>query len=129
MERLGNWQFHRAAASIYNPDEDGVDYAYAGSASILHDPTGLGLTLSTGGRVLTSDNPYNLYGKIGYDTEFWAISPTGFGVDYTQGKDISGEGDEGTSYGVAAVQRIERSGSIYTPSSARTPSTTPPRRT
>ena len=105
-----------AAASTYNPDEDGVDYVYAGSASILHDQTGLSLTLSTGGQNLDQgDDAYNLYGKIGYDTEIWAIGPTGFGIDYTQGKNISGEGDEGTSYGIAAVQRIERYGvDLYT---------------
>jgi predicted porin len=97
-----------AAASAYDPDEANVDYAYAGSASILHNPTGLSLTLSAGGQeVDAGDNPYNLYGKLGYDTEFWAIGPTGFGIDYTQGHNISGDGDEGTSVGIAAVQRIE----------------------
>jgi hypothetical protein len=100
-----------AAASVYNPEEDGVDYAYAASASFLHDPTGLSLTLSTGGQKLDEgDDPSNLYAKLGWDTEFWAIGPTGFGVDYTQGEDISGEGDEGTSWGIAAVQRIDRYG-------------------
>ena len=38
-----------AAASVYNTDDDNVDYAYAASGSVLHDPTGLSLTLSTGG--------------------------------------------------------------------------------
>jgi hypothetical protein len=105
-----------AAASIYNPDEEGVDYAYAGSASILHNPTGVSLTLSTGGQKLDEgDDPYNLYGKLGYDTQFWPIGATGFGIDYTNGKNISGEGDEGTSYGLAAVQQIERFGiDVYT---------------
>ena len=61
-----------AAASVYNPDEDGVDYAYAASASFLHDPTGLSLTLSTGGQKLDEgDDPQNLYGKLGWDTSFW----------------------------------------------------------
>jgi hypothetical protein len=103
-----------AAASVYNPEEDGednVDYAYAASASFLHDPTGLSLTLSTGGQKLDEgDDPSNLYAKLGWDTEFWPIGPTGFGIDYTQGEDISGEGDEGTSWGIAAVQRIDRYG-------------------
>jgi predicted porin len=38
-----------AAASIHNTDDDTVDYGYAASGSALHDPTGLSLTLSTGG--------------------------------------------------------------------------------
>ena len=41
---------------------------------------------------------------------FWPLGPTGFGIDYTQGENISGDGAEGTSYGIAAVQRIERYG-------------------
>jgi predicted porin len=97
-----------AAASAYDPAEDNVDYAYAGSASILHNPTGLSLTLSAGGQnVDVGDNPQNLYGKLAWDTEFWPVGPTGFGIDYTQGEDISGDGDEGTSFGLAAVQRLD----------------------
>jgi predicted porin len=98
-----------AAASVYNPEDDAVDYAYAASASFLHDPTGLSLTLSTGGQKLeTGDDPSNLYGKLGWDTEFWPLGPTGFGIDYTAGDNISSEGAKGTSWGIAAVQRIER---------------------
>lgn len=100
-----------AAASVYNPEDDNVDYAYAASASFLHDPTGLNLTLSTGGQKLDEgDDPRNLYAKVGWDTQFWPLGPTVFGVDYTQGDNISSEGAEGTSYGIAAVQRIERYG-------------------
>ena len=100
-----------AAASVYNADDDNMDYAYAASASFLHDPTGLSLTASTGGQKLdVGDDPQNLYAKLGWDTSFWPLGPTGFGVDYTQGDNISADGDEGKSYGIAAVQRIERYG-------------------
>ena len=105
-----------AAAAVYDDDTDGVDYSYAASASFLHDPTGLSLTLSTGGQELDEgDNPQNLYAKLGWDTAFWALGPTGFGVDYTKGENISAEGDEGISWGIAAVQRIDRYGiDLYT---------------
>ena len=39
-----------ATVSVYNTDDNNVDYAYAASGSFLNDPTGLSLTLSTGGR-------------------------------------------------------------------------------
>ena len=98
-----------AAASVYNPDDDNVDYAYAASASVLHDPTGFSLTLSTGGQKLDQgDDPSNVYAKLGWDTQFWPLGPIGFGIDYTRGDDISSEGAEGTSYGIAAVQKVER---------------------
>ncbi len=101
-----------AAASIYDDDTDGVDYSYAASASVLHDPTGLSLTLSTGGQKYDEgSDPRNRYVKLGWDTTFWPdLGPTGFGVDYTKGENVSGEGDEGKSYGIAAVQQIERYG-------------------
>ena len=105
-----------AAVAVYDDDTDGVDYSYAASASFLHDPTGLSLTLSTGGQELDEgDNPQNLYAKLGWDTAFWALGPTGFGVDYTKGENISAEGDEGISWGIAAVQRIDHYGiDLYT---------------
>ncbi|MFO1144266.1 MAG: porin [Amaricoccus sp.] len=105
-----------AAASVYNPDEDNVDYAYAASASVLHDPTGLSLTLSTGGQKLDEgDDPTNFYAKAAWDTSIWPLGPTGFGIDYTHGENISSDGADGDSYGIAAVQRIDRYGiDLYT---------------
>jgi len=106
-----------AAAAVYDDDTDGVDYTYTASASLLHDPTGLNLTLSTGGQKLDEgDDPQNLYAKLGWDTTFWPdLGATGFGVDWTQGDNVSGEGDKGKSYGIAAVQQIERYGiDLYT---------------
>jgi predicted porin len=98
-----------AAASVYNPEDDTVDYGYTASASLLHDPTGLSLTLSTGGFKLDEgDDPSNVYAKLGWDTQFWPLGPTGFGIDYTKGENISGDGADGKSYGVAAVQKIDR---------------------
>jgi predicted porin len=100
-----------AAASVYNPDDDTVDYGYAASGSVLHDPTGLSVTLSTGGYKLDEgDDPTNFYAKVGWDTAFWALGPTGFGFDYTKGENVSSEGADGTSFGIAAVQKIERYG-------------------
>jgi predicted porin len=106
-----------AAVAAHDPGEDGVDYAYTASASALHDPTGLSLTLSAGGQKLDGggDDPSNLYGKLGWDTELFALGPTGFGVDYTYGRNVSGDGDRGRSWGLAAVQRIDRYGiDLYT---------------
>ena len=100
-----------AAAAVWNPAIDGVDYAYDGSVSVMHNPTGLSLTLSGGAfETETGDTPSNLYGKIGWDTAFWAIGPTGFGIDYTDGQNIYADGGDGTSIGFAAVQRIDRYG-------------------
>lgn len=96
------------ALSIRDPNEENVDFRLAGSFSTLHNSTGLSLTLSGGmDEANNGDNPYNVYGKVGWDTDFFPVGPTGFGLDATYGENISGEGDEGVSFGLAAIQLVE----------------------
>jgi hypothetical protein len=96
------------ALSIRDPNEEDVDWRLAGSFSALHGPTGLSFTVS-GGMDETDggDNPYNLYGKVGWDTSLFDFGPTGFGADATYSENVSGEGDKGISFGLAAIQLIE----------------------
>ncbi len=96
------------AISIREPNADNVRWRLAGSYSVLHNPTGLSLTVSGGmDSKNRGDDPYNLYGKLGWDTSFFQFGPTGFGVDYTFSQDVSADGDEGMSVGLAAIQLIE----------------------
>lgn len=100
-----------AAASVYDTDDHAVDYAYAASGSVKYDPVGISLTLSTGGyRLDEGDDPSNFYAKLGWDTSLTALGETGFGLDYTTGENISVDGADGTSFGLAAVQKIDRFG-------------------
>ena len=96
------------AVSIRDPNEDDVDARLAGSFSALHNPTGVSVTVAAG--TDSKDNasdPYNLYGKVGWDTSFFPIGPTGFGADLTYTENFSGDGDEGFGVGLAAIQLIE----------------------
>ncbi len=106
-----------AAISIHDPTEAGVEYRMAGSWSLLHNESGLSLTLS-GGFDETEDGggtPYNSYVKLGWDTQILPWGQTGFGLDYTRTENVSGEGDEGQSVGLAAVQVLDRYGlELYT---------------
>ena len=96
------------AVSFQDPSEDDVDWRVAGSFSGLHNPTGLSLTVSGGMESFDEgDDPYNLYGKIGWDQSFFSIGDTGFGVDFTYSENVSAENDEGTSFGFAAIQLLE----------------------
>lgn len=100
-----------AAASVYNTEDDAVDYAYAASGSVKYDPVGISLTFSTGGYTLDDgDDPSNFYAKVGWDTSLTSLGETGFGFDYTRGENISADGADGTSFGLAAVQKIDRFG-------------------
>lgn len=98
-----------AAVSLSDPQADGVDYRFNGSASVLHQPTGLSLTVSGGidKNNGNDDDPHNIYGKLAWDTEFFSFGPTGFGIDFTRGKDICADCDNGYSSGLGFVQVLE----------------------
>ena len=97
--------------SVANPNEDDTGLQYAGSFSLLHEDTGLNLTLSSG--LLERDNQSdasNLYGKVGWLTRFFPFGETAFSLDYTRTQNQPTENDDGYSVGAAAVQFFEEYG-------------------
>jgi predicted porin len=82
---------------------------YSGSISFLFD-FGLNLTFSGANRYDTpgDDEPWNVYGKVGYKLDKWAFS-----VDYTYSEDVDEIGDEATSIGLAAVFNPWKSVELY----------------
>ena len=99
-----------AGVAISDPSQNGVDYRLAGSWSLLHGGSGLSLTVSAGMDEGDGDNPYNLYGKIGWDTNFFDFGDTGFGIDFTNSENVSASGDKASSFGLAAIQVIKEFG-------------------
>ena len=100
------------AAALADPKLDDTDLQYDGSFSLLHEDTGLNLTLSAG--LLERDkqsNGKNYYGKIGWLTRFFSFGDTAFSVDYGQTKNQPRENDDGYTAGFAAVQSFEKFGS------------------
>lgn len=95
------------AIGIGDPSESGVDYRVAGSVSILHDASGLNLTLSGGMDEADGRDPYNLYMKAGWYGTLNTLGNTGFGVDLTRSHEVAAAGDTGYSVGGAVVQTIE----------------------
>jgi hypothetical protein len=100
-----------AAAAIADPNEDNTDLQYDGSLSVLHEGTGLNLTLSGGlkERDDQGDNQ-NYYAKLGWLTRFFSAGQTAFGVDYTRSVNFPTGTDKGYSVGGAAVQQFENYG-------------------
>jgi predicted porin len=83
---------------------------YSGSASFLFD-FGLNFTAAYGGRydwAARDDDPYNVYGKLGYKLEKWAFS-----ADYTYSENVDADDDEAQSIGVAAVFNPWKSVELY----------------
>jgi outer membrane usher protein FimD/PapC len=100
-----------AGAGLTDPNEDDTGLRYGGSFSILHEDTGLNLTLSSG--KLERDNqsdPYNLYGKIGWLKNFFPFGWTAFSADYTRSHNLPTDNDDGYSVGLAAVKSFEKYG-------------------
>ena len=100
-----------AGAGITEPNEDDAGLQYGGSFSVLHEDTGLNVTLSSG-KLERDDqsDPYNFYGKIGWLRNFFPFGWTALGVDYTRSVNLPTENDDSYSIGVAAVQSFEKYG-------------------
>jgi predicted porin len=103
------------AVGLADPNKDDTDLQYDGSFSLLHEDTGLNLTLSAG--LQERDNQSdagNLFGKLGWLTRFSSFGETAFEVDYTRTQNQPTENDDGYSVGASAVQFFEEYGTdIY----------------
>jgi hypothetical protein len=103
------------AVAFADPNQDDTDFQYDGSFSLLHEDTGLNLTLSAG--LKERDNQgdeENFYAKVGWLTTFFSFGETGFGVDYTRSLNLPTGRDDGYSVGAAAVQHFDEYGTeIY----------------
>ena len=96
------------AVAVAFPNVDDTDYQYNGSFSMLHEATGLNLTLSAG--LQERDNQgdaSNFYTKAGWLTKFFSLGETAFGVDYTRSVNLPTGRDDGYSVGAAVVQQFQ----------------------
>ena len=102
------------AAAFAYPNEDDTDLQYSGSFSLLHEDTGLNLTLSAGLRERDDQgDEENWYAKVGWLTTFFSFGDTGFGVDYTRSMNFPTGRDDGYSVGAAAVQHFDKYGTEF----------------
>ena len=103
------------AAAVADPKLDDTDMQYDGSFSLLHDETGLNFSFSAGMQEKDNqDDAGNLYGKIGWITNFFSVGNTAFAIDYTETANQPEENSDGYSTGLAAVQFFEKHGAeIY----------------
>ncbi|PKP75025.1 MAG: hypothetical protein CVT84_05355 [Alphaproteobacteria bacterium HGW-Alphaproteobacteria-6] len=88
---------------------DESDHQFSGSASLLHLPTGLSLTAAYAERDISGRDPVFYYVKLGWQTkDLSSWGKTAFAVDFAQNDDILALNDEAQSYGIFAVQTIDR---------------------
>ena len=100
-----------AGAAIADLNEDNTDYQYDGSLSVLHEGTGLNLTLSGGlkERDDQGDNK-NFYAKLGWLTRFFSFGQTAFAVSGTRSVNFPTGRDDGYSYAGTVNQVFENYG-------------------
>jgi cell division protein FtsL len=103
------------AAAVANPNEDDTDLQYDGSFSLLHENTGLNLTLSAGLKERDNQGDQeNLWAKVGWLRRFFSFGETAFAVDFDRSLNFPTGRDDGYSVGAAAVQQFEDYGTeIY----------------
>lgn len=95
------------AIAYSDPNTPNVDNQVNGSVSVLL-AGGLNLTLAAGEQdKITGADPSFYYGKVGYQTRLSNAGMTAFSVDYNRSDDAELAGDEGTAYGVQAVQKFD----------------------
>jgi hypothetical protein len=95
-----------AGAGVQDPSSDTADLVYAGSASVLHEATGLNLTYGTAYRDQDDGTGQLQYIKAGWLHDFFAFGTSAFSIDFGYDKDAPGDGDEGKTIGVVALQHI-----------------------
>jgi Skp family chaperone for outer membrane proteins len=100
-----------AAAAITDPNEDNTDLQYDGSLSVLHEGTGLNLTLSAGLKERDDQgDQQNFYGKLGWLTRFFSFGQTAFAVSGTRSVNFPTGRDDGYSYAGTVNQIFENFG-------------------
>ena len=94
--------FELAAAAGYAWDDGATTKErYAGSFSMLHKPTGLNLSLSSGA---DRDGGSYGYAKAGWKGDLIAQGPTAVSIDYYDGEDIASDASSSEAIGLSAVQ-------------------------
>ncbi|MGH0030405.1 MAG: porin [Myxococcota bacterium] len=89
---------------------DPRNYRLSGSASVLHEATGLNLTLSGGMDERRDANGSNLYAKVGWLASLFETGSTAFSVDVARSENLPTGDDDGVAVGGAVVQHFDRWG-------------------
>lgn len=95
-----------AGAGVQDPSRNGVDVVYQGSASVLHEATGLNLTYATAFQDQDEGTGQLQYVKLGWQHDFLQIGDTAFSIDFGYDKDTPGDGDTGKTVGLVALQNL-----------------------
>ena len=101
---IGDYKIAGGVAFSRPGDDDNL---YDGSVSILHEPTGLSVTLAAAySDEETFDGRYG-YVKLGYQADFFEVGKTAMSIDAYFGEDIANSDTDSTAFGVQLVQNLD----------------------
>jgi hypothetical protein len=102
---MGDFAIRGAAGYQWIDDpQAGTTRRVAASATLVHEPTGLNLAVSTGRQI---DGASYIWTRAGWQTDAWAVGTTSLSVDYYNGRDFLSDGARTENYGLYAVQSID----------------------
>jgi hypothetical protein len=102
---IGDFAVRSAVGYQWLDDPNGANTErLAGSATVLHSPTGLNFSVSAGKQI---DGADYVWTRAGWRTDFSPIGTTSLSVDYYYGRDFLSEGARTENYGLYAVQSID----------------------
>jgi hypothetical protein len=102
---IGDVALRTAASYQWLDDPDGDDIRrLAGSATAVHEPTGLNLAFSLGGEV---DGADYVWTRAGWRSDLFAGGTTSLSVDYYRGRDFVSEGARTENWGLYAVRSLD----------------------
>lgn len=99
-----------AGAGVQDPSSSTADLVYAGSASVLHEGTGLNLSYGTAFRDQDEGTGQLQYVKAGWQHDFFAVGKTAFSLDFGLDKDVPADGGDGKTVGLVALQNFSQYG-------------------
>lgn len=100
----------KAGFGVQNPNNEGDKNVYSGSASALHEATGLSLTYSTAYYDKDEGTGELQYVKAGWQHQFFDIGTTAFSIDFGFTKDAPNNDDDGKTIGLVALQNLKQYG-------------------
>lgn len=102
---VGDFAIRAAVGYQWLNNPDGLDTErLAGSATVVHTPTGLNLAVSAGQQI---DGASYVWGRVGWRNEVFAAGATSLSVDYYYGQDFLSDGAVTENYGVYGVQTFD----------------------
>ncbi|WP_107852627.1 porin family protein [Oceanimonas marisflavi] len=106
LNYAADYNLGKLAAAVAYSDQESNDGQVNGSASFLHT-SGVSVTLAAGERDSGEQDPNFVYGKLGYQNQWFSAGNTAMSVDYHVANHADQRSDKATSVGVQMVQSVD----------------------